>query len=224
VTLLAGACPRRGWPRPAAAGMLPARKGGVVRESFSAGALAVPAVSPGRSGPAPPRHPRGKQGQRRGPRRPAAPPPARPLPDAEAPLLPPGASAPRGVTIQGGSSPLTRSRSSSVDEIRFWFFTWDGLRELLATIATLLPVLAAGLLIGLVVFYGFRAQCACSYFPVAFDPRTVPANITTSTDEAECCLNCESRPYEHRLEDAKWTPTCYGAGAKRRPPPHFPYT
>ena len=69
------------------------------------------------------------------------------------------------VTFDTGASPatLTRARSRSVDEVQHFLFTVDGLRQLLATFVTLLPVLAIGVIIGMATFYGFGSQCDCNF-------------------------------------------------------------
>ena len=112
--------------------------------------------------------------------------------------------------IDAGPATRTRARSRSVDEIQHFLFTWDGLRQLLATFVTLLPVLAVAAIIGMATFYGFGSQCDCK-FSQASVARAEYENLTTmfrfGADKWDCCQSCWSQPYKHTLEE-EWAPTC----------------
>jgi hypothetical protein len=157
--------------------------------------------SAAQSSPAARHPPRGKRGPRAPPQRSGS-----GAGDALLSTAPPSAT--QRVTFDtGGSSAGDLSRTqTSTEEIQFLFFTWDGLQELLSTLMTLLPVLAIGGLIGLVVHYGLGSQCGCSFSQVG---TLLPKNLTSlgADHQWDCCQTCWSQPYTHTIED-QWTPTC----------------
>ena len=181
---------------------MPRHGSGVLRESFSPGD-----PEPARGPPAPPAR-RSAPGKGRAKSRPPA-----ASDGADAFLLNESASVTPRVTFDTGASPatLTRARSRSVDEIQHFLFTVDGLRQLLATFVTLLPVLAIGVIIGMATFYGFGSQCDCNFsqasVALAEYENLTASDLTTSADQWDCCQACWSQPYKHSVEE-EWAPTC----------------